>query len=404
LQINLNQKMAHRKFKASFLFNGYEMLDDSQVLITDEHAKVLDIVPAQQAGEDIQAFGGILCPGFVNCHCHLELSHMKSTIPEKTGMVNFILSVMKERTAEERMLFEAIESAEDQMLNSGIVAVGDICNNNSTIDQKKKARLHYHNFVEASGFVPPIASQRFNKSLVLFNKFAEVLTYPDNRNSIVPHASYSVSPELLRSIVEFPDNHLLTIHNQESIEEDEFFRYKRGDLLRLYRDLNIDISSFVATGQSSIHSVLIEFRPNQSLILVHNLTTTDQDLAFCRKLSERGLRLYFCLCPNANLYIGNGRPNIEMFIRNNCPIVLGTDSLASNHQLSILEELKTLQIHSPMLSTSELLRWATINGAVALEMDSVLGSFEKGKQPGVVLIENVENGRMTKNSVSRRVL
>jgi len=67
--------------------------------------------------------------------------------------------------------------------------------------------------------------------------------------------------------------------------------------------------------------------------------------------------------------------------------VLGTDSLASNHRLSILEEIKTLRRAFPRIGISEMLRWATYNGAKALQLDSVLGSFEKGKQPGVILIE-----------------
>ncbi|WP_431217895.1 amidohydrolase family protein [Puia sp. P3] len=77
-----------------------------------------------------------------------------------------------------------------------------------------------------------------------------------------------------------------------------------------------------------------------------------------------------------------------MLVKNECTIVLGTDSLASNHQLSVLEEIKTLRRAFPRIGMPEMLRWATYNGAKALQLDSVLGSFEKGKQPGVVLIGN----------------
>jgi aminodeoxyfutalosine deaminase len=77
-----------------------------------------------------------------------------------------------------------------------------------------------------------------------------------------------------------------------------------------------------------------------------------------------------------------------MFRRNNCVLTIGTDSLASNHQLSILEELKTLSNHFPEVPINELFKWATLNGAEFLGFDQ-LGSFAKGKNPGVVLIENV---------------
>ena len=77
-----------------------------------------------------------------------------------------------------------------------------------------------------------------------------------------------------------------------------------------------------------------------------------------------------------------------MFIKNDCNVVLGTDSLASNHQLSIWEEIKTIQQHFPEIQLEILLKWATINGAKALQLDDTLGSFEKDKKPGVVHISD----------------
>jgi imidazolonepropionase-like amidohydrolase len=67
--------------------------------------------------------------------------------------------------------------------------------------------------------------------------------------------------------------------------------------------------------------------------------------------------------------------------------VIGTDSLASNHQLSIAAELKTIRQHFPHIESAELLRWSTFNGARALGLDHILGSFEKGKEPGVLTIQ-----------------
>jgi cytosine/adenosine deaminase-related metal-dependent hydrolase len=130
---------------------------------------------------------------------------------------------------------------------------------------------------------------------------------------------------------------------------------------------------------------LLKFLKNQSLILVHNVHTSEEDLLFAK---ASGKKIAWCLCPNANLYIGGQLPAIDLFVKNKGEIVLGTDSLASNHQLSILEEIKTIARHFPDITTEQLLRWATINGAKAWQMDKLLGSFEKGKQPGVILCEN----------------
>ncbi len=153
--------MAYLKFKADKLFDGYRFSDDNAVLITDEEGVIEAIVPIDQAGDDVQQLSGILSPGFINCHCHLELSHMKGLIPEGTGLVKFVLNVVQQRHFPDEEILQAIEKAEDEMLANGIVAVGDICNNALTVSQKTKGRLYYHNFIEASGFNPHIAQQRF---------------------------------------------------------------------------------------------------------------------------------------------------------------------------------------------------------------------------------------------------
>jgi cytosine/adenosine deaminase-related metal-dependent hydrolase len=147
------------------------------------------------------------------------------------------------------------------------------------------------------------------------------------------------------------------------------------------------------------------FTKGQSLILVHDVTTTKEDVGFI-KLSTKNHQLTtaFCLCPNANLYINNQLPDVKMLMQEQCNIVLGTDSLASNHQLSILEEMKTVQQHFPEIQTTSLLQWATLNGAKALQMDDILGSFEKGKQPGVVLIEGVKDGQFINAASSKRII
>jgi cytosine/adenosine deaminase-related metal-dependent hydrolase len=377
--------MAHKKYKADQLFDGYNLLDDQKVLITTEDGIVENIVAIDEAGDDVEEFNGILSPGFINCHCHLELSHMKGMIDERTGLADFVLNVVTQRHCPEEEILDAIGKAESEMVANGIVAVGDICNNTLTIPQKTKGRIYYHNFIEASGFNPAIATARFERSLEFFSEYAQYYPIPVESNSIVPHAPYSVADELWEKIIYFPGNHLMTIHNQETSAENEWFIEKKGDFIDFYKKMNIDVSFFQAPGKSSLQSHLLKFLKNQSVILVHNVHTSEEDLLFAK---ASGKEIAWCLCPNANLYIGGQLPAIDLFMKHGCEIVLGTDSLASNHQLSILEEIKTIRGHFPDIGPGHLLRWATINGARALQMDKLLGSFEPGKQPGVVLCEN----------------
>ena len=391
----------YRKFSAGHIFTGHQLLPENYVLITNLEGVVVDITDESNAGNDIEKFNGILSPGFINTHCHLELSHMKGYIPEKTGLTDFILKVVFERHFEESEILAAIEIAEKEMLQNGIVAVGDICNNTLTLPQKSKRQLRYHNFIEASGFIPAVAESRFGRSVYFYNEYKAL--FPGS--SIVPHAPYSVSPELFRMINDFPNNNILTIHNQETIAENELFKSKQGDFIRMYDKMNIDIAAFNPTGKNSLQTYLPSLQHYQSLILVHNVFTTKEDINFEQhQTSNIKQQTHYCLCPNANLYITNTLPDVNLLMEQECNIVLGTDSLASNHQLSILEEIKTLQQHFPFITLETMLQWATINGARALQMENELGSFEKGKKPGIVLIDHLNNSTLSHLSTAKRIL
>ena len=377
------------------------MMPQDTVLITDPVGVIVDMVDKKAAGDDIEMLNGVLCPGFINCHCHLELSHMKGLIPKHTGLVDFVFKIVAERHFDDAQVIAAIEQGEFEMLENGIVGVGDICNNVLTIAQKAEGRLSYHNFIEASGFPPEIAALRFKRAEDIYNSYAAAL--PDN--SIAPHAPYSVSSEMFRMINEFPNNNLLTIHNQETTAENEFFERREGDLLRMYEKMGIDISFFEPSNKSSLQTWLPHFTKKQSIILVHNVVTSEEDIALAKlQTANRKLQTFFCLCPNANIYISNALPDVTMLINSQCNIVLGTDSMASNDQLCILEEIKTLQINFPRIELSTMLKWATSNGSKALLMDDVLGSFQKGKKPGIVLISNMNGMNLTDQSRARRLL
>lgn len=394
--------MAYLKFSADHLFTGYELLENDAVLITDEQGKVQEIVSLKDAGGEIQIFNGILTPGFVNCHCHLELSHMKGLIPEGAGLVDFVFKVVTERHFSNEEIFQAIIKAEDEMLQGGIVAVGDICNNILTIPQKNKRRLAYYNFVEASGWLESFAQSRFERSYNFYEDFQKISR---DHSSIVPHAPYSVSNKLWELLQPGFTGKTITIHNQETAFEDELFLQASGDFIRMYQLMKIDSSNFKASGKSSLQTYFGKLKSAAAVLLVHNTFTKQEDIEYAKSNAQfNNEQLWWCLCANANLYIENMLPPVELFKNNNCSMVIGTDSLAGNRGLSIMDEIKTLQQHFPFLLIEELLKWATINGASALQMNDTFGSFEKGKQPGVVLIDGAANKSITAASTARRIL
>jgi len=392
--------MTYRKLKGDYLFDGYNMLGNDAVLVCRQDGTVEAIVDEDQAGGDLEAYPGILTPGFINCHCHLELSHLKGLIPEKQGLVNFVLSVIGQRNQPEEWKQEAVRSAEDAMLASGIVAVGDICNTPDTVRQKSAGRLAYYNFIELFGWAPGLAVSRLEsgrKTAALFREMG-----PDEEHlSLNPHAPYSVSAELWNLMAPEFRGKTITIHNQESAAENEFFMYGTGDLNRMFSQLKMDAGHFNIPSSRSLSYYLSRLNTAARILLVHNTFMEEADFTEAQAF---GGKLFFCLCPNANRYIEDRLPDVPLFLKHHARVVLGTDSLASNHQLCILEEIKTIKNAFPGIPSSLLLAWATSNGAKALAYDGKLGDFTKGKKPGIVLLENTAGGEISAVSTCRRLL
>jgi cytosine/adenosine deaminase-related metal-dependent hydrolase len=376
--------MTFYKFQADHIFTGTEMLLSNQVLICDALGIIQQVVDEDEAGDDVQKLKGVLTPGFINCHCHLELSHMREMIPEKTGLVDFVFSVVTQRHFPEEEILDAIARSETEMLQNGIVAVGDISNNLLTLAQKQQKNIHYYNFVEASGWSPDVADARFLRSKQTFDAFSTV-----SPSAIVPHAPYSVSDNLWKLMKPYYAGKVVSIHNQETSFEDELFIQNSGDFVRMYELMKLDTSFYQPSGKSSLQTYFNELANADHVLLVHNTFTKQPDIDFV-KATRPEQSVFFCLCVNANQYIEDAMPPVDMFRENELNIVLGTDSLASNRSLSILDEIRTINEKFPKVPLEELLRWATLNGAKALRMDEMLGSLEKGKQPGVVLLEGVD--------------
>jgi len=381
--------MAYKKFQSEQLFTGYELLDRDQILITDQEGKIEGIVPAADAGDGIQHVDGILSPGFINCHCHLELSHLKNVIPPGTGLIEFLCSVVTKRNFDPQLIQEEIVKAEKEMYDNGIVAVGDIGNTADTAEVKSKSNIFWQNFVEVLSFTDEKAEENikhFQSVLEALNKIRNPKS--EIRSSLVPHAPYSISPKTFKLINELTRDQIISMHNQEHPAEDELYKTGGGDYLRLFRIFGVNQSPFPVTGKSSIRSSLPYFNNGQTILLIHNTYMGEEDIVFAQDCANKNnLTLVFCFCPNANLYIENKLPPIDLFVKHDCLLVLGTDSYSSNWELSIAREIEAIKKRRPEIPLTTILQWATINGAKALQWDDQLGSFEKGKKPGVTLLD-----------------
>lgn len=364
------------------MFDGYSLRKTDDTLIADATGKIVEIVAAADAGDDVEILSGILSPGFINCHCHLELSHLKNVIPPHTGLVDFLCSVVTKRGFEQELIQDEIRKAEQEMFANGIVAVGDIGNTADTAAVKRNSKIRWHNFVEVLGFTDAKAVSNLQQYASVAEKLR---TY--HRTSLVPHAPYSISPLTFQLINEATAGQIISIHNQETAAEDELYKTGAGDFLRLYKIFGFDRSPFPVTGKSSIRSYLPYFNKAQTIFLIHNTFMPEEDIIWANKYAaDNGLKLVYCFCINANLYIENKAPGLELFQQQHCNLVLGTDSYSSNWQLSITKEMQALLQHTSV-TAEPALQMATLNGAKALQWQNDLGSFEKNKHPGIVLIE-----------------
>ena len=327
--------------------------------------------------DKLEKFEGLLCPGFVNAHCHLELSHLLGKAEKGKGFLDFVAAIQSRNKFNEEVIQNAIIKAEEQMIKNGIVAVGDISNTTDTLSQKQTGNLLYYNFIETFQINEKKIKETLTSAKIIRDKFRN----SGMKATIVPHAPYSVPPKLTEKISNSFDNKddLLTIHMQETKEENQLFVKKEGKLFEWLE--NINASSEIWKDRDNSIDVLKELG-RKKILIVHNTFSKKEDIT----------DNYYCTCPKANLYIEDSLPDYS--ILNPEKLCVGTDSLASNNSLSILEEILIIQKNSDF-DLNTLLKIACKNGAEALGFEN-LGTFDKGKKPGVNLIPDFNKTKTTK--------
>jgi len=203
---------------------------------------------------------------------------------------------------------------------------------------------------------------------------------------LTPHAPYTISEATFKEINARTAGKVISVHNCETRAEEELFKWGTGDFLKLFQLFGYDASPFAVSGKSSLQTWLPYFTNGQTILLVHNTFISEADIVFAKAHAEQyNLQLIYCLCPNANIYIENQLPPVDLFLKHGCHIVLGTDSYSSNWQLSIASEIKTLKNNFPQLPLELLLKWATGNAATLWGFEKV-GAFQAGSKPGIVLL------------------
>jgi cytosine/adenosine deaminase-related metal-dependent hydrolase len=365
-----------RRISAQYIFTSAGHPLKQGIVTIAEDGTVLEVEDTGghlTEGAATEFYNGIIIPGFINCHAHLELSHMRDLIPAGGGLSSFITSVRDRRTASPETVIAAARRADREMQEAGVTACGDISNSPVTAAIKQSGPVRYMTFAEVFGLDPSLAESRMKGALLVAAEM-EAAHLPV---TVTPHSLYSLSDPLSALVREqlTPDD-VISLHFLESDDERTMTRQHAESALELARLVS-------------------------GLLLVHNTVITRREA----ELTASAGNTWFCLCPSSNAYISGMMPPVAMLAGVTDRITVGTDSLASTRQLSIITELQLLSGAAPLVPFHEMIRWATINGARALKMDDTLGSIEPGKKPGLLLAEpfDLVNMRLLPGTRVRRL-
>ncbi len=383
-----------RKIASNLLLRGGELLanpivevDGSGTILSVECGAELDRSQIDRS-PSTEFYAGVMVAGFVNAHSHLELSYLRGAIEPHCGFSTFAAEIASRRgafSAEERL--RAIRKADAEMWREGVAAVGDISNGESSFATKAQSPIEYRNFAEIFGLR--------THSLREIEGLESLLKQP--HTTATPHSTYSLNDALFREVVAHSSQQSpLSIHFMESEGEEALFRGE-GYLAQWYRRMGFECD-FLGYG-SPAQRVVESIPSDRSLLLVHNCSLRQEDIDII--MGHFTAPLYWVLCPRSNSYISALTPPLELLRRNGLNICVGTDSLASNWSLSMVEELKTMR----SVPLAERLDWATRVGAAALGL-SHLGDIEVGKRPGINILSGVDYRtlELTERSRVRRII
>ncbi len=369
----------------------------------DEYGTVSRVGECQDPDSEEIFLDGAIVPGFVNTHCHLELSYMWKLFRKGTGMAGFIdqINALRDTTPLSGKI-EAIKKWMDVMWERGVSAMADISNCDDSFSVKKDSPMYTRTFLEVFGTEPEDCGAVMDAVLRLQKK---ALSFGLDA-APTPHACYTMSPELLTAVsAEGLKSGFLSYHSEESQEEEDMLKYGRGAMWDNRKAAGMSVPP--VTGKSSLLYFLDRIRLahpepfDEHVLLVHEVCMDKEGTEAVKSVLRHP---FIALCPCSNIFIHNALPPVDLLRESGIKLTVGTDSLSSNDDLDIVRELYCLQSHFEGLSLGELLTWACLNGAEFLGKEASLGSIEVGKKPGLVFVDNLDaEGRLTAGSSSYRL-
>lgn len=330
-----------------------------------ENGRIKSIGKNLSGGKRIDHGPGVIMPPLVNCHLHLELSALKNMLPFDQGFGTWVSMLLEKREVlGEENLIKGAAKASRELPETGTLYVGDISTLNITGPILETSKLKGICFNEFLGTRVETEEWRAKKQ--------EKISY-----SLAGHAPHTTSPEVLTALKKKAAGAGLpfSIHLAESGDESEFLRDRKGSWADFLTSRGIDFSSWGGKGLTPIAYAAELGLLDELTLAVHLLDADKKDIMMFAESKAR-----ICLCPRSNRNLHGRLPDIKSILDCGIEPGLGTDSLASCDSLSILDEMAFVKRNYPDLSSREIFRMGTINGAKALGLLDETGSLAPGKR------------------------
>lgn len=394
-----------KRIAATYLYplTGFEPVRNGFVEY-EEDGTILRTGVCEDPAAEEHFVEGALIPGFVNTHCHIELSYMWKLFRRGTGMAGFIdqINALRDTASLEEKLSD-IQTWMDRLWQRGVSAMADISNCADSFAIKAASPMYTRTFLEVFGTEPEDCPAVIRSVKALQ---AEALACGLDA-APTPHACYTMSPQLLTAAsAEGLASGFLSYHSEETPQEEEMLRSGSGPMWE--NRVRAGMSTPPVTGTSSLLYFLDRLQQahpapfDEHILLVHEVCMDQEGIDAVKAAMNHP---FIALCPLSNLYIHDALPPVELLRANGMKLTVGTDSLSSNDDLNPVMELFCLQENFPQVPLGELLTWACRNGAEFLGKERELGTLEPGKRPGLALIDHLgADGRLTTASASYRIV
>ena len=349
-----------RIFRVRWLLNP-DQPPLENVEIVEQDGRIAEIRRLSVSARDVLPV--ILIPTLVNAHTHLEFSSLSEPIHPTLPFQEWINAVIRWRRDGGTMRGEAVRRGLAESLENGVTSVGEITTSAHVCLDHITQGCSVVSFHEVIG----LQQERIPELLAL--AATNLSEYPgfSSDDSIVggisPHAPYTVHPELFASLVELAvsRNAVIAMHLAETTDELELLHDGKGRFVDFLKGLNL-WNSATFPGGRSIRDFLEQLVHARRALAIHGNYFSQDDIQFV----ARHANVATVFCPRTHAFFGHPPHPIRQLLAAGARVVLGTDSRASNPDLSLWKELQFVATNFPDISIPRLLAMATTDAADAL--------------------------------------